>query len=129
MKSLVESIFGGNISNNPNITDMQTAFDHVVNMLEKELNMKCIDGMIMSHDTVNKIWGGDNKWRLVKVYTRIKNDGLSMFTVYLQFNKKIGLDGVWANTDTVICPRIYIKVSRIGFLTCLMVLSLICLVC
>ena len=84
MKTLVESLFGDNITNNVNATTIEDAEKVVVAELEHALKMKCLNVATSSTVEQSVIWKKD-KWTLA-IYP-MSADHLNVSTIiYLQYN-------------------------------------------
>lgn len=84
MKTLVESLFGDNITNNVNATTVEDAEKVVVAELEHALKMKCLNVATSSQSEQGVIWK-KGKWTLA-IYP-MSADSLNVSTIiYLQYN-------------------------------------------
>ena len=85
MKSLqnyiYEGIFGDNITNNPNVTDLNTAVSLLINSLEKELKMNCIHLDGKKEDDVKSIWKSNN------FALTASRKSSNCYCIYLQYNR------------------------------------------
>jgi hypothetical protein len=88
MKTLVESIFGDNVTNNPNVTTVQDAEKVVVDTLERCLKMKCLDiaesSQFFPQLKQSMIWK-NGKWALAMCPMDEDSQNVST-NIYLQYN-------------------------------------------
>ena len=82
MKTLVESIFGNNVANDPNITDLRVATDYIVEKLENVLKMKAINVDTDKHPE-DKVWKS-GKWAFAYAPASV-SAGLGSI-IFLQYN-------------------------------------------
>jgi len=82
MKTLVESLFGDNITNNVNVTTVEDAEKVVVTELEHALKMKCLNVATSSTVEQSVIWR-KGKWTLA-IYPM--SAGYVSTNIYLQYN-------------------------------------------
>ena len=82
MKTLVESLFGDNITNNVNVTTVEDAEKVVVAELEHALKMKCLNVAISSTVEQSVMWK-KGKWTLA-MYPM--SAGAVSTNIYLQYN-------------------------------------------
>ena len=84
MKTLVESLFGDNITNNVNATTVEDAEKVVVAELEHALKMKCLNVATSSQSEQSVIWKKD-KWTLAMYPMSADRQQVST-NIYLQYN-------------------------------------------
>ena len=107
MKTLVESIFGDNITNNPEVTSLKTAGQLIINSIKKTIHDKNL--IVMTNDSFptkeKDVWLRD-KW----ILTYVESDNIDIVTIYLQYNKPYTLDGY--DEEDIYSIRLIIRITQ-----------------
>ena len=110
MKTLVESIFGDNIANNPEVTSLKTAGQLIINSIKKAIHDKNL--IVMTNDSFpakeKDVWLRD-KW----ILTYVESDNIDIVTIYLQYNNPYTLYG-YAEED-IYSIRLAIRITQSQF--------------
>lgn len=109
MKTLVESIFGDNIANNPVVTSLKTAGQLTMDSIKKDIHDKNLTVTVMTKDSIiakeKDVWKRD-KW----ILAYLELEGFDNVTIYLQYNKPYTLDG-YAEED-IYSIRLTIRITQ-----------------
>lgn len=107
MKTLVESIFGDNIANNPEVTSLKTAGQLTIDSIKKAIHDKNL--IVMTKDSFpakeKDVWLRD-KW----VLAYLELDKIDNVTIYLQYNKPYTLDGY--DEEDIYSIRLIIRITQ-----------------
>lgn len=107
MKTLVESIFGDNIANNPEVTSLKTAGQLTIGSIKKAIHDKNL--IVMTKDSFpakeKDVWLRD-KW----VLAYLELDEIDNVTIYLQYNKPYTLDGY--DEEDIYSIRLIIRITQ-----------------
>ncbi len=106
MKTLVESIFGDNIANNPAVTSLKTAGQLTIDSIKKAVHDKNLIVIEDSFPAREKDVRLRDKW--VLVYLEL--DNINNVTIYLQYNKPYILDGY--DEEDIYSIRLIIRITQ-----------------
>lgn len=112
MKTLIESLFGDNITNNPEVTSLKIAGQLTIDSIKKAIHDKNPTVTVMTNDSIiikeKDVWRRD-KW----ILAYLELEDFDNITIYLQYNKPYKpytLDGY--DDEDIYSIRLKIRITQ-----------------